>query len=519
MFRRVGAILIVLVLSGSAFSEEPVEKSWPLSKLDFGRPVEVARFNVDYTCAVFPVALEFSGDQVHAVYMTGRGSGGDPKLIYQRSPDNGRTWEPPVTLADSCMAHVCRDGDAMWIIAVCGDTNQFRRYGTSVQLFKVDLKSAHVSEPLTVAGEAEEGEPERSYGMVSIAARGDRLMAAIIEDHRNQTGRLPEVPDLEAKFLLSADGGRTWKEHPLMDTGLTGNSSIACWSMMRKDDFAAVLGSKSLMTANLDLKGTIHVTPLEPTGEKSDIMEPFRLRATDDGFLLAYARKGEESTSQIMFTRSVDGRKWSEPVPLTRALPFDLLTPFTDLAAGGKEVAFGYTASQGRWRQFGECSAQIVLSRDGGKTFERVDLGDRFRFGSLLPVTAIDTEHKRIGCLAVALVPAAQNEDMDNFNPGTFSGEAYLIYASSPPVPEVLTPIDAEQAKKVEELIRQLGSPEYRKREEATEALRKLAETVVPLLEKAAENVDMEIATRARMLLKSAYPPWLKPAPTKPAAP
>ena len=79
--------------------------------------------------------------------------------------------------------------------------------------------------------------------------------------------------------------------------------------------------------------------------------------------------------------------------------------------------------------------------------------------------------------------------------------------------------MDAEEAGRIEALISRLGSRDYQEREDATAKLRELRESIVPFLEKAARNKDLEISTRARMILKDAYPPWLKPAPTGPAFP
>ena len=50
----------------------------------------------------------------------------------------------------------------------------------------------------------------------------------------------------------------------------------------------------------------------------------------------------------------------------------------------------------------------------------------------------------------------------------------------------------------VERLVRQLGSESYAEREAASRQLRSLGRAVLPALEKATDNADPEVRTRAR---------------------
>ena len=151
----------------------------------------------------------------------------------------------------------------------------------------------------------------------------------------------------------------------------------------------------------------------------------------------------------------------------------------------------------------------MVLSSDGGVTFEQIDLGQKFNYGSLLPVTAFDADSNRVGCVTVALVPEEPDALAGNINRGDFQGDAYMVFASSPPVRLGQKGPDAKLTARIARLIKQLGDVKYEKREQATRELQKLSETAV--LEKATRHTDPEIVTRARILLRNVYPPWLKP--------
>jgi hypothetical protein len=76
-----------------------------------------------------------------------------------------------------------------------------------------------------------------------------------------------------------------------------------------------------------------------------------------------------------------------------------------------------------------------------------------------------------------------------------------------PPTPETL--------KRVAELIRQMGDDSYQRREQATEALRKIGDVAIDQLRVAAAGSDPEIAVRARMLLRDLDPDY---RPGQPAA-
>ena len=513
MLRHVISICVILTAAVAAFADDPVTASRSQKKLDLGRPVEVARFEVDYSHSLFPIALEFCDEQVHAVYLTGRGRGGEPRLLYQRSADGGRTWDEAVALADSSMANACRDGDVMWIIAACGDTGNFQQYGTTVRLFRVDLKNGKTSPAITIVREAPEGEPARSFGMVSIAARGDKLLAGVMELRMQQ----PEATKVKTATLYSSsDAGRTWTEQTITDATPSGNNSIACWTMLKEGRGMAVLSSSNILHAELGKEGGALTRSMVINGEETTTAEPFRLLTTDDGFMLAY----HQTDGHIRLIRSSDGKKWSAPVLLAENVKYDLFTPFTHMAGSGSMMVFGHTIETGTWSS-GETSAQALLSHDGGKTFERINLGAMFRHGSMLPVTALDAESKHMGFLAVALVPENVPENAGDFFPQTqaFKGTAYLVFASSPPIAPKESRTNDEEAKRIEALINRLGSRDYQEREDATTKLREIAPDIVPFLEKAARDKDLEISTRARMILKNAYPPWLNPAPNGPAFP
>ncbi len=61
---------------------------------------------------------------------------------------------------------------------------------------------------------------------------------------------------------------------------------------------------------------------------------------------------------------------------------------------------------------------------------------------------------------------------------------------------------DADAARRIDELIRQLGADDYAAREEATEELRKIGKPAEEALKKAAESPDAEVRSRAKDLLK-----------------
>ena len=238
---------------------------------------------------------------------------------------------------------------------------------------------------------------------------------------------------------------------------------------------------------------------------------------TDNGkFLLAYAQTSDNNSARLCLTRSTDGVRWSRPVRLTGPIPFGLITPFTNLTARGTKVAFGYNLTTGNWRS-GQLSAQVVLSSDGGATFERIDLGRKFNYGSLFPVTAFDADSNRVGCVTVALVPEEPDALAGNINRGNFRGDAYLVFASSPSVWLGPKEPDAKLTARIARLIKQLGDDKYEKRVQATRELQKLSVTAIPSLEKATRHANPEIITRARILLRRVYPPWLKPPTRQPA--
>ncbi len=72
----------------------------------------------------------------------------------------------------------------------------------------------------------------------------------------------------------------------------------------------------------------------------------------------------------------------------------------------------------------------------------------------------------------------------------------------------VVTPLFG-QTSDVSRWIKQLGSEEYREREEASESLKKAGFRAVPELQKALKDSDMEVVERARELLRSVEMSWI----------
>ena len=519
MFGRVLTATILAATMGLATAQEPPARElWPPSKLDFGRPVEVARFPVDYVCSVFPVTLEFVNDQIHLIYMTGR-HGASPALLYQKSLDGGRTWGKALVLDEASMAQACRDGDTLWIAAVCGDTAGLQRYGTAVKIFKINLKTGRTEPGRTILGSVESAPDETlTLGMVGVAARSAQLAVTIVEPPRRGAQPDPQETSFKLRLLVSTDTGATWQERPLKDAVAIPNTSIACWPMLRADDVALVLGTEDLALAEVDRRGLAQMKPLMLPDAIGKSADPLRVAADGKTFFMALAQRERADLARFFMTTSPDGIQWGRPIALTEPMPYGLITPFTHIAASGPNVLFGYTATTGEWLS-GQTSAQALISRDAGRTFERIGLDSKFRHGSLMPVMALSPDGTRIGCVAVALGPNA-NERMDNNTPrGNFVGEAYLVFMCSPPLPPAPGPANAKRAPHIRELVRQLGSADYRQREQATAELHNEGEQAVPFLEQALQDEDLEIATRARMLLREAYPTWLNPSPARPTAP
>ena len=63
--------------------------------------------------------------------------------------------------------------------------------------------------------------------------------------------------------------------------------------------------------------------------------------------------------------------------------------------------------------------------------------------------------------------------------------------------------LEPELDEQVNRLIRKLGSEEFDVRDKAKEALLRLGGAAFPMLEKAAQNKDIEIANAARALVKA----------------
>jgi hypothetical protein len=288
--------------------------------------------------------------------------------------------------------------------------------------------------------------------------------------------------------------------------------------MLRADDVALVFGAGDLALAEVDRRGLAQMKPLMLPEARGKSADPLRVVADGKTFFMALAQRERADLARFFLTTSPDGIQWALPVALTEPMPYGLITPFTHLAASGPNVVFGYTATTGNWLS-GQTAAQALISRDAGRTFERIGLDSKFRHGSLLPVMALSPDGTKIGCAAVALVPKA-NEQMDDDTPrGNFVGEAYLVFMCSRPLPPAPGPADANRTLHIQQLVRQLGNADYRQREQATAELHKEGEQAVPFLEKALQDEDLEIATRARMLLREAYPPWLNPSPARPQVP
>ncbi len=68
----------------------------------------------------------------------------------------------------------------------------------------------------------------------------------------------------------------------------------------------------------------------------------------------------------------------------------------------------------------------------------------------------------------------------------------------------------AQDAAKIEDLVRQLGSEEYAVREKASEELRKIGKPAEEALRKAAESEDPEVRTRAKSILDDLAKPEKK---------
>ena len=97
-----------------------------------------------------------------------------------------------------------------------------------------------------------------------------------------------------------------------------------------------------------------------------------------------------------------------------------------------------------------------------------------------------------VAALAALLVSSAEAQ------PGVPPGE--------PPGEQPAAPPGAPDPKVIEGLIRQLGSDDFREREEATARLKKLGVQALPALEKAAGADDAEISRRAQDLVKDLKP-------------
>ena len=71
----------------------------------------------------------------------------------------------------------------------------------------------------------------------------------------------------------------------------------------------------------------------------------------------------------------------------------------------------------------------------------------------------------------------------------------------------IVRDIDPAAEDEIKELIQQLGSPSWEKREAAMTELRKIGMKAKPHLDKAAKEKDLEIAYRAEQLLQLIAPP------------
>jgi hypothetical protein len=257
-------------------------------------------------------------------------------------------------------------------------------------------------------------------------------------------------------FYRTTDGGETWAAETVTFDGIVG---------------------PILPLASLEFEGGVGVVVLAG------------VRYPDRG-----------GRGRYLFLSSDDeARTWKAPVAITDLLPMDDPSTFIQIAATGSRLAVTYIESTGNWIQ-GQMKCRLVLSDDGGRTWDHLPLEDFYRGTALLSALHADPTSPRIlFSTGICFVPQGGSRNYLTVQ----EISTRLLPGTRPATPEE----EAEIAR----LIESLGVVEWEGRDAATRRLATLGRVArAALQEAAASSDDREVRSRAEALLDEIFSPCLR---------
>ena len=264
----------------------------------------------------FPVLVNVRGEEILAVVRAGAGHVGvTGRLEAVRSPDGGRTWEPPVIIVDTHAddrnpaVGVAPDGTVVLAYHAQGSYGedgswmpQLRRVQMRVTRSRDGGRSWEDNRPLGF----KEMERHSAFGRIVTLPGGTMLLP--LYGHNIRSG--DETDDC-AYILRSDDGGRTWDRPSLIaeghnETALLLTSDGVLLAAMRSDDRGGLIA----VCRSTD-GGYTWDAPTEVTGEREHPADLTLL--SNDWILMVYGMRHDPFGVQARVSKD-GGRSWSGPL-------------------------------------------------------------------------------------------------------------------------------------------------------------------------------------------------------------
>ncbi|MGE3804887.1 MAG: sigma-70 family RNA polymerase sigma factor [Gemmataceae bacterium] len=386
-------------------------------------------------------------------------------------------------------------GDFVGVFSSVGEDNR-GSYNCALHFTAVPLGNARI--------ESREIYPAPTNGRATISGASvwdNTIQVFILVEEKGQIGK-------NQVFLVrSRDQGKTW-EQPLKvsDTTMHEDNSRLPVLQWAADGFGRFLferdGSVTFLHTSDDGKNWIN-NPVQLADDEGPKTRRMPLSAARIGkeIALAYLAVDPEkdrTKGRYYLTRSADRKTWSKGTNFAEQPKMDDPAVFASMAVAGERVAFTFIATLGRWTS-GEVESRMVLSEDGGRTWQRVPLERYYKGLALLSTLTASPAGDRLIYSSAVLADLKQD------------ATSYLVVQEFAPKEPPASKLTAAQQKDVETLIGQLASEDFATREAATQKLSAYGAAAKKELVAARQAAsDLEAKTRLQRILDRLFPAPLR---------
>lgn len=304
-------------------------------------------------------------------------------------------------------------------------------------------------------------------------------------------------------FAQSGDGGKTWsKVQKIAETTMSDDYCRLPAFRWTKDHLGQFVFERDGKIIFYRTKDGGKSWKAEESNLSADIKEdgkkiPLGSVVMKDMIGVVYL-VDSNGVGRYYFTQSNDeAQTWSKSVLITPELKSEDPSLFVQLASAGDRIAFSYIEVTGSWTA-GEMKSKLVISEDHGKTWTNCHLDDFYKGVALFSALSGSPKGDRI-LFATAICINPEN------NPKNFL--AVQEYSAQP----LKTELTAEEKKKVDSLIADLGNDDWQTRDVATQKLATYGMNAKKILLETAKNTkDPEVQMRVNQILKTIFPECIK---------